>query len=132
MKKRLVICVGILALLTVILAGCGGMTMSSSWSHTGLSHTEEENSWEITASKVNGHTSRSQEFSADNLAALHVQNTNGAGNVSVLLTQGDTEKTVDVTGEFNESIDMAGFEAGSLTLRLNFENAEDVSIMITW
>jgi hypothetical protein len=42
------------------------------------------------------------------------------------LIQGDTERTFDITGEFNENIDMRGFEPGRIRLRLVFENAENV------
>ncbi len=132
MKKRIALFAGMVALLIVILTGCGGMAVSSSWSYSGLKHTVEENSWEISASRVNGNASRNIEFSADNLAALHAENTNGAGNISILLTQGDTKKTVDVSGDFNDDIDMSDFEPGKVRLRLEFKNTEGVSISVTW
>lgn len=50
----------------------------------------------------------------------------------MLITQGDTERNVDITGEFNETIDMGGFEPGSIRLRLNFEKAESVNVVINW
>ena len=132
MKKRLVTLLGISAIILFALTGCVGNSMSFAWSIIGGSHTEGNNSWTITANTVNGHASRKINFSADNLAALHVKNTNSEGKVSITLTQGNTEKTFDVSGTFDGSIDTSAFAPGKITIRLDFESAKTVDVAVNW
>jgi len=132
MKKRFFALIGIFTLLSIILAGCGGNYMSYSWSVTGESHTLGDNNWTITASTVNGHASRNVNLTSDNLTALHVKNTNSNGKVSLALTQGNAEKTFDVSGTFDGNIDASSFTPGKITIRLNFENAKTVDVAVNW
>ena len=114
MKKRL-IALGVLAALVFVLAGCvGSPSMSSAWSGTGISRNTLVDSWTISAKTLNGHATRNEDLNADHLAALHANNTNSGGKVSLILTQGDIEKTFDITGEFDEGIDASDFAPGRI------------------
>lgn len=100
-----------------------------SWSGMGLSRKFETDKWTISADRATGYISGDVN---SNITSLHVENTNSGGKVSLTLTQGDTEKNVDINGKFNEEIDISSFEQGiSIELRLVFESAENVNVLIT-
>jgi len=128
MKKRLFALLGVLLVLTVALTGC---TVFSGSAAGRLSITKAA-SWTITASSVNGHESRKVNMSADNLAALKVVSTNNEGTVSLVITEGDNTRTVDISGQYSGNIDTSGFTAGKINLRLNYEKVKDANIIITW
>jgi len=130
MKKRHIALVGILALLVIVLAGCSVTT--TSWSGTGLSKSLGSTGWTVSARTVNGHIAGKVSFAADNLAALHVDSANSGGTVTLTLTQGDVKSTVDISGEYNENVDMSDFAPGSIQLRLDFERAEAVKTVVRW
>jgi archaellum component FlaG (FlaF/FlaG flagellin family) len=131
MSKRLIAFIGALALVAA-LAGCGGNSMSNAWSALNESHTIEAESWTISASAVNGHAARKVNLSSDNLAALHVKNTNRGGKVFLVLAQGGAEESFDVSGSFDGSIGAGAFLPGKITMRLNFESAKDVDVAVSW
>lgn len=132
MTKK-IITFGIVAvLLTVTFTGCGGNAISYSWSSSGLTHSEKIDSWELSAKKVNGHCARKIDFSSENLDALNVVSTNSVGVVSIVMTQGDTKITTDISGEYDGNIDMGDFEPGRIGIRLEFEHAENVVLSVRW
>jgi hypothetical protein len=131
MKKRLTT-FGVLVLLAVVLVGCANV-VTNAWSYTGMSKNDaKDDSWAISAKTVDGYASRSLDLNAANLAALHVDNTNSEGKVFLVLTQGDTEKTFDISGKFNGEIDTSAFEPGKIKLRLNFEKVKDLDLYVKW
>jgi len=88
--------------------------------------------WTISAKTINGHVSQTIDFSSDDLAALHVKNTNSDGKVSLVLTEGIATKTFDVTGTYDGSIDTSAFTPGKITIRLNLENAKNIDVSVNW
>ena len=128
MKKRIVVFIGVVTILAVVLAGC----VTSSLSGTIMTKNLSTGNWTISANTVNGHISQKVDFSSADLAALYVRNTNSSGTVSLVLTQGDISKTFDVSGSFNGSIDTSAFAPGKITIRLNLDNAKDVSVNVKW
>lgn len=132
MKKRSIALLGILTIFVVMLAGCGGRAISFSWFAVGESHSSGVSSLAISAQSVNGHASRNVTFTPDNLAALHAKNTNSSGKVLLVLKQGDTEKVFDISKDFDGKIDTSAFKEGEINLRLNFENAENMNVYLSW
>lgn len=139
MKKRSILLVGVGVLLVVALAvivfvlGGGKIgEVSNSLSGTMMYTQEKNDSWTISANTLKGHIIRRVDFSSDNLAALHVDNTNSGGTVSLKITQGDIEKTFDISGDFSQEIDMSGFKPGRISLYLDFEGTKDVKLDIKW
>jgi hypothetical protein len=104
--------------------------------HTGSSnngiYNVSNNTWRASPYRANGNSRINYAFTAANLEAMTVRSTNSEGSVSLVFTQGDIEKTLDITGEFYENIDMSGFESGRIRLRLVFENARNVDALISW
>ncbi|MCL2198535.1 MAG: hypothetical protein FWB80_06400 [Defluviitaleaceae bacterium] len=90
------------------------------------------NTWRVSPARANGSSRVNYTFTAANLEALTVRSTNAEGNISLTLTQGDTEKTIDITSQFYKNLDMNGFESGRIRLHLVFENARDVDTLISW
>jgi len=90
------------------------------------------NTWRASPYRANGNSRIYYTFTAANLEAMTVRSTNAEGSVSLTFTQGDVEKTLDITREFYENIDMRGFEPGRIRLRLVFENARNVNTLINW
>lgn len=90
------------------------------------------NTWSASLNRANGSSRVDYTFTAANLNAMTVRNENAEGSVSLTFTQGNTVKTFDITGDFNGNIDMSGFAAGRIRLRLVFENARNVNTLISW
>ncbi|MCL2351860.1 MAG: hypothetical protein FWC55_04930 [Firmicutes bacterium] len=131
MRKRL-ITLGLLAALTAALVSCGEETMSNAWSATNAAWDLQSDSWTITADSVNGHATRNVTLSSDSLVAMHAKTANSSGRISLVATQGSTERTFDINGDFDENIDMSDFSQGKVSLRLEFEDAKDVDVFLNW
>jgi len=131
MKKRSFAVLGIIIILTIALAGCSNSVVFSGVSVNRVSRAKAT-SWTIAAASINGHESRTVNLTADNLAALNVVSANSAGSISLLITQGNTTKTVDISGQYSGNPDMSGFTAGKVNLRLDYGSAKDINISITW
>jgi len=132
MKKRVIITLLVLATLVAMLglAGCN-VTVFSGTSVNSKEITKAT-SWHITASSLNGHGTRTVNMSPDGLSALNVTSMNAAGNITLTLSQGDTTSTVDISGNYSGSIDTSKFAAGKLNLRLDYANAKDVDVYLSW
>lgn len=108
-----------------------GVVVKSGMISGGLSYVQDD-TWSTSASKINGYCRVDKTFNSDNLAAFRVDGTNSGGKVFLTLIQGDVEKTIEITGEFNDEIDMSECKPGRIRLRLEFENAEDIDISVSW
>ena len=130
MKKRIILFALVLAIFSVMVAGCN--YMSNAWSCTGLSNNLNNDSWVLKANSVNGHGIGKIVLTSDTLATVHIDSTNSDGTVSLIISQGDTERTVDINKNFSGNIDMSGFTAGRINFRLDFANAKDVNFSMNW
>ena len=133
--KKILITLGFLLMTVVTLISCvdtENVPFIASWTNTSLSNKMEDNRWELSAKSCNGHATRNLDFHAHHLEALHVESTVGGGEAYLIISQDDTEKSIDITGEFNENIDMIGFGPGRIRLRLEFKRAENIDIIINW
>jgi len=128
MKKRFFVMVGVLIILTTLLSGC----MTSSYSGVNVSSAFLPDHWSISASSINGYFSKTVNFSADQMAALQVKNTNSDGTVTLTLAQGSTVKTFDVSGTYEGNIDMSAFTTGKISMRLDFGSAKEVKTTMSW
>ena len=100
-------------------------------SGSGVSNVEN-NTWRATPYRANGTSRIDYTFTSANLEAMTVKSTNSDGNIFLTLTQGEREKTFDITGEFIQNIDISDFEPGRIRLRLNFQNARNIDTLISW
>jgi len=136
MKMKFII-IGVVAILVIaaivvaIAFTREGVVVKSGAISGGLSYVKND-TWSTTASKFNGHCRVDKTFDSDNLAAFYVNSTNSSGKVFLIIIQGDVEKTIEITGEFNDKIDMSEFEPGRIRLRLEFEHAEDLNVSVSW
>lgn len=121
----------IASIMLVIVFTREGVVVKSGKISGGLSYVKDD-TWSTSASKINGYCKVDKTFNSDNLAAFCVSSTNSDGKVFLKLIQGDVEKTIEITGEFNDKIDMSEFKSGRIRLRLEFEEAEDIDISISW
>ncbi|MDR0324806.1 MAG: hypothetical protein LBI19_01755 [Oscillospiraceae bacterium] len=128
MKKRIaiVLLVGVIA---IALFGCDGAT-SNVLSGSG-SRVFSPGSWTMKGS-WNGHVSRDYNLTADNAETISVESTNSGGTLTLQLTQGDYERNVDISDEFNGNIDLSDFEEGKIKIRLNLDGAKNIDLKITW
>ena len=132
--KKLFSLVMVVATIIVMTACSSETRVVSSWTTSGtLTHNNEVDSWLISVNRVNGNSRRDITFTSESLTALHVENTNSNGSVNLIITQGETERMIDISGNFNEILDISDdFEPGSIRLRLEFENAENVRVSLSW
>jgi len=125
---------GDMLLLVISLVGCGygGTGFSSSWSARGLSHERQLDSWTITARSLNGMAERRLDLSAEELSAIQVDISDNNGAITLVLIQDDITEVFELSRGFNGTLDTGNFEAGRILMRLNFVNAEDVDLSVSW
>ena len=121
-------------MLAVVLSGCA--FSSGAWRNSDID-TESikgDSDWTVTSKNIGGgYKYIDVNFSADNLSALHIESTIGGGAMELLLTQGSVKKTVEITGEMNQDIDMKDFKPGNIHMQLNAKEAKDgVRVVISW
>lgn len=63
-----------------------------------------------------------------------VSSFNTQGEVELVITQGDTRKALDITSGFlvPQRVDLDEFEAGRISVRLNFTSARAVATVVSW
>ena len=131
--KKIILFFSILTILVAALSGCGANTTVASWTTSGtVVNNSEDESWELSAGRVNGHIRRDATFTQDNLDFFFVRSSNTEGEVRLTLIQGDNEFEIDLTGGIDGFIATGGLEPGDIRLRLDFDGATDVNVMITW
>jgi hypothetical protein len=90
------------------------------------------NVWTYTARSKNGWERRSPNLTAEQLANFHVLSDSGEGVLLLRLEQGDVSETIDISGFFDQQINMSAFEAGRVRITIEFSRARDVDITINW
>ena len=60
--------------------------------------------------------------------SLHVIGSNKKGEAYLVLTQGDVEETINLSGSFDAPIDMSRFAAGPITICFLYEDAGEVKM----
>jgi len=93
---------------------------------------EAQNGWAITTEQINGNRNRTLNFTAQELTLFYMQSFNAYGEIILTITQGATEKVVDITGEFADYLDMSDFRPGEIRLDLDFDSAQWVNIALMW
>ena len=122
-----------IALMLLIFASCGGASTVANWSGSNMDSDLQDNSWTVTADRVNGNITRQDvDFSAENLDMLHVSSMNTDGEVILTLIQGDIEIPVDLTGGTEGFLISGDLQPGNIRLRLDFDNATDVRVTVRW
>ncbi|MCL2415568.1 MAG: hypothetical protein FWD01_02040 [Defluviitaleaceae bacterium] len=111
----------------------GGAWWSGSFSASNFSRHIRNDGINVSARSLNGHIQTNIDFdNAEALANIHTESTNASGEAMLILTQGNTERAFDISGQFNGNLDMSGFETGRIRFRFEFQNAQDVEIHINW
>lgn len=111
----------------------GNMAMNSGvWS--GHSSRYWDGQRTISARRGNGTSRVTHTLNAQEMHAFHVDSSNSAGELVLILSQGDTSLYTDISGHFNGTINLhdAGFEPGRIGMTLRFVHARDVSTIISW
>jgi len=132
MKRLIFVCMMLVFAFALVACGYGGTATTSSWSNSGLSQDSQLDSWSITADRVNGHSLRRLDLTAYQLANIFVASNHTSGAVNVVLIQGDNEQSFSIANDFSGILDTSNFEPGNIRMRLNFANAQDVDIYVSW
>jgi len=90
------------------------------------------NGWKIQADSIDGYASRKLDFNAENLVALHVDNTNSTGEVLLVISQDSISQTFTLSPNFSGRLDLGKFSPGKVTVRLEFKNAQKIDLTIVW
>ena len=137
-KMKLVILCSV-TLVVLVLSGCFGDRLYTQFtgSNSNANSNLTENNWTYTAGRVNGRaTARNILFTSQNLDSLQVAQSNfSEGSVTLILMQGNNERAFELTNSFSGNIDTSGFNPGerdSIRLRLVFDSAGDVTVVINW
>ena len=128
----LLVIAGIIAAIIAVVLTREGLAFNSGvFTNNRISNVSND-SWRVAPIRANGSSRIDYTFNAANLAAMRVNSTNSEGKITLKFIQGDNEKAVDITGDFNDSIDMSGFASGKIRVRLEYDNARDVDCIISW
>jgi len=132
MTKK-IIAIAVALALVLAIAGCAsGVGARSSWSGRNIQQSSPQGSWTITAAALRGHSTRTLDLTAEELATLYINSTIGGGEVQLTISQDDVLESVYLTGEFGQVIDTSAFEPGQISLRLDFWQAEDLIVHMRW
>ncbi|MCL2198781.1 MAG: PLDc N-terminal domain-containing protein [Defluviitaleaceae bacterium] len=98
---------------------------SSSWS------TVRGGEWRFRARSANGFERRTLNLDAAQLANLHVLSDSGEG-ILLRMEQGNAVEVIDISGFFDQSININAFQPGRIRTTLEFNHARDVDVVISW
>ena len=129
--KRIVLIIVSVLLLT----GCTfqlGSTNNRSGTFVVRTDRVKNDTWTFIADSANGQSTKIIEMDSGNLTALNVTSKVGGGEASLIITQGETTRTIELSEGFEGNIDMQGFSAGKISLRLQFTKASDVNVVVGW
>ena len=134
MLKRLFTFFVIFVVSLTALAACGGeTTTTASWTTSGtLTNIRNDDSWQLSVDRANGHIRRDVTMTQEQLDMLHVWSWNSEGQSRLTLIQGSTEIEIDLTGGAQGFLITSGLEPGSVRMRLDFEGATDIDVEIRW
>ena len=62
----------------------------------------------------------------------HFSISDNNGAITLVLIQDDITEVFELSRGFNGTLDTGNFEAGRILMRLNFVNAEDVDLSVSW
>ena len=120
-------------LLAVILSGGGSI---SSGVFIMSSENQNNGSWTFSAGRANGYKSISRNLSQEELGNFVVDSSIGDGEMALILSQGEINQTIDLSeGAMKlsaEDMDVNVFIPGQIRIRLEFKNAENLSVKIGW
>lgn len=131
------ILIGVVVILVIVVIALAvnftreGAVVKSGAISKGISYVKND-TWTTRASKINGYCRVDKNFNTENLASIWINSSNSGGKIFFVMKQGDVEKTIEITGEFNSRIDMNEFKAGRIRLRLEFEHAKDLTVSVSW
>ena len=60
--------------------------------------------------------------------SLHVVSNNKRGEAYLILSQGDIEKTINLTGAFDSCVNMSQFAPGQISLCFVYEDAGEIKV----
>lgn len=107
------------------IASVSSGVFSRSWSQV------RDNEWTFTAQTANGWERRSPNLDAAQLANFHVLSDSGEG-VILRLEQNGIVELIDISGYFDEQINMSAFSPGRIRVTLEFDRARDVDVRVSW
>ena len=88
--------------------------------------------WNVSYKTSGGNIDRPVILGDSNLSAFSASSSCVQGRIFLTITQGETSKTIEITGFDNVSVDLSDFEPGWLTLSLHNDKAVDASILLKW
>ena len=131
--KRIIAFFSILAISVAALSGCGATTTIASWTTSGtVTNQSQDEGWFIAVARANGHIRRDATFTQGNLDHLFIRSNHTDGEIRLTLIQGDTEIEIELTPGLDVFPVVSGLQPGTIRLRLDFDNATDVEVLITW
>lgn len=66
------------------------------------------------------------------LSAFYVKGNCERGDITLNMLQGNMKKSIDLSGGFNEVVDMTGFSAGLIKMVLDIKSAKNMNVRIGW
>ena len=110
----------------------GGSVPMSSGSFSMTRDRLRDDSWEFSARSANGHVRRTPTLTAAQLNNLYVTSYSGDG-VTLRFEQGNIIESINLSGNvINQHINMSSFSPGRVRMKLEFNHARDIDVVISW
>ena len=126
----LLVAAGITAFMFVLMNREGITTSSGTFTNQRISI--DDSSWRVSLGRGNGHSRIDYTLSMGELSNLRISSAYSGGTVTFTLTQGSTDKVIELTGSFDGSVETSGFEPGRVRFRLDFGQVEDLEFVLRW
>ena len=91
----------------------------------------KEDVWTFRARSANGYVRRTINFSTTQLANFRVQSHSGEG-LTLRLEQDNIVEIINISGTYNERVDMSAFSPGKIRIYLEFDRARDADVILSW
>lgn len=90
------------------------------------------NEWKVSFKSAGTEYSKNPNLSGGDLEAFYVTGNCESGKLYLRISQGETEKILDISDFFNETVDMSEFSPGKIKLVIYNSEAKNASITVSW
>lgn len=88
--------------------------------------------WSVNYKAASATLTKTVKMTDNDLSAFYVMCDCEKGDITLKMSQGTIKKTIDLTGGYNEKVDMTGFCSGEIKMVLTIKSAKKVRAKIGW
>ncbi|MDR1540347.1 MAG: hypothetical protein LBU32_20580 [Clostridiales bacterium] len=90
------------------------------------------NQWTVSFKASGEELSKTISMNSGDLAAFHLMGNCDSGKLHLRISQGEIVKDIDISDNFNETVDLSEFQEGKIMLTIYNDEAKNASVSINW